>query len=246
MIDKPFDKDDNDKGLSIILKREANIVLASLEKDDPEYTYKYYHFKEALDVIKAIEKTDPQCDEDINFILNTLNALWNKGILSPLTLKDDEFSSFDVNGIAYNLRFYNIYKIEELDFNNNPYIYNREAYKAVVRKQYDRDLMKQVPVDKREIECSPTIYINKGGRITGDYIDACRIRPEIVNKHCYTIQSTVGIPVSAVSTKEFGIIYTADHREPNIKVLKDFYEVGEGFSSKIDDAKIDIRKFQKL
>ena len=120
MIDKPFDKDDNDKGLSIILKREANIVLASLEKDDPEYTYKYYHFKEALDVIKAIEKTDPQCDEDINFILNTLNALWNKGILSPLTLKDDEFSSFDVNGIAYNLRFYNIYKIEELDFNNNP------------------------------------------------------------------------------------------------------------------------------
>lgn len=246
MIDKPFSKEDNDKGLSIILKREANIVLASLKKDDPEYTFKYYHFKETLDVVKAIERTDPQCDEDINFILNTINALWAKGILSPLTLKDDEFSSFDINGVAYNLRFYNIYKIEEVDSNNNPYIYNREAYKAVIRKQYDGDLMKQIPVDKHEVKCSPTIYINKGGRITGDYIDTCRIRPEIVNKHCYTIQSTVGIPVSAVYIKEFGTIYTADHREPNIKILKDFYEVSEGFSSKIDDAKIDIRKFQKL
>lgn len=246
MIDKPFYKENNDKGLSIILKREANIVLASLKKDDPEYTFKYYHFKETLDVVKAIERTDPQCDEDINFILNTLNALWTKGILSPLTLKDDEFGSFDINGLAYNLRFYNIYKIEEVDSNNNPYIYNREAYKAVIRKQYDGDLMKQVPVDKHEVKCSPTIYINKGGRITGDYIDTCRIRPELVNKSCYTIQSTVGIPSSAVYTKEFGMIYTVDHREPNIKVLKDFYEVGEGFSSKIDDAKIDIRKFQKL
>lgn len=246
MIDKPFYKENNDKGLSIILKREANIVLASLKKDDPEYTFKYYHFKETLDVVKAIERTDPQCDEDINFILNTLNTLWTKGILSPLTLKDDEFSSFDINGLAHNLRFYNIYKIEEVDSNNNPYIYNREAYKAVIRKQYDGDLMKQVPVDKHEVKCSPTIYINKGGRITGDYIDACRIRPELVNKNCYTIQSTVGIPSSAVYTKEFGMIYTADHREPNIKILKDFYEVSEGFSSKIDDAKIDIRKFQKL
>lgn len=246
MIDKPFSKEDNDKGLSIILKREANIVLASLEKDDPEYTFKYYHFKETLDVVKAIERTDPQCDEDINFILNTINALWTKGILSPLTLKNDEFSSFDINGIAYNLRFYNIYKIEEVDSNNNPYIYNREAYKAVIRKQYNGDLMKQIPIDKREVKCSPTIYINKGGRITGDYIDSCRIRPEIIDKHHYTIQSTVGIPVSAIYTKEFGMIYTADHREPNIKILKDFYEVSEGFSSKIDDAKIDIRKFQKL
>lgn len=246
MIDKPFSKEDNDKGLSITFKREANIVLASLKKDDPEYTFKYYHFKETLDVIKAIERTDPQCDEDINFILNTINVLWAKGILSPLTLKDNEFSSFDVNGVAYNLRFYNIYKIEKIDSNNNPYIYNREAYKAIIRKQYDGDLMKQVPVDKREVKCSPIIYINKGGRITGNYINTCRIRPEIVNKHCYTIQSTVNIPISAVYTKEFGMIYAADHREPNIKVLKDFYEVGEGFNSKIDDAKIDIRKFQKL
>lgn len=246
MIDKPFSKEDNDKGLSIILKREANIMLASLKKDDPEYTFKYYHFKETLDVVKAIERTDPQCDEDINFILNTLNAVWNKGILSPLTLKDDEFNSFGLNGIANNIRYYNIYKSDKVDNNGNYVIYNRDAYKAVVRKQYDYDNNTQVNISQKEFALSPVIYINKGGKITGEQICLCRIRPEIVNKHCYTIQSIVAIPVSAIYGKEFGLILTVDHREPKLKVLKEFYDVMTGYDDRDIINKIDIRKFKKI
>ena len=246
MWDTPFYSEPEDKGLSIILKREANIMLASLKKDSPEYTFNYYKSKEALEVIKAIERTDPQCEEDIDSIINIISTIWKKGILSPLTLKDNEFSDFDLNGIANNLRYYNIYKSDKVDSNGNYVIYNRSAYKAIVRKQYDYNSNQQIEVTQKEFNLCPTIFINKGGKITGEHIDICRIRPEVVDKHCYTIQSTVSISVSAIYGKEIGVILTVDHREPKLKVLKEFYEVSGGFYEDIDNAKIDIRKFKKM
>ena len=246
MWNKPFCSEPEDKGLSIILKREANIMLASLKKDSPEYTFNYYKFKEALDVVKAIERTDPQCEEDIDNIINIINTIWKKGILSPLTLADDEFSNFDLNGIANNLRYYNIYKSDKVDSDGNYVIYNRSAYKAVVRKQYDYDSNQQVEITRADFGLSPTIYINKGGRLTGEQICLCRIRPEIVANHCYTIQSTVNIPVSAIYGKEIGVILTVDHREPKLKVLKEFYDVPINYSKEIDEFNIDIRKFKKF
>ena len=50
----------NDKGLLILLKREANIILASLNKESNEYLYKKERFEEALSVIRAIEYTKAQ------------------------------------------------------------------------------------------------------------------------------------------------------------------------------------------
>lgn len=76
-----------DKGLSIILKREANIILASLDKDSDEYKFKRNRFEEVIRVVRAIEDTEPQRDEDVDFILDSINKIWNVGILSPLTLK---------------------------------------------------------------------------------------------------------------------------------------------------------------
>lgn len=246
MWDKPFCSKSEDKGLSIILKREANILLASLKKDSPEYNFNYYKFKEALDVVKAIERTDPQCEEDINSVLNIINTIWKKGILSPLTLKDDEFSNFNLNGVANNLRYYNIYKVDKVDDNGNCIIYNRSAYKATVRKQYNYDSNQQVKITQTEFNLNPTIYINKGGKLTGEQICLCRIRPEIVNNRCFTIQSTVNIPVSAIYGKEFGLILTADHREPKLKVLNEFYEVTTNQDNRTIVLNIDIRKFKKL
>lgn len=246
MWDKPFYSEPEDKGLSIILKREANIMLASLKKDSPEYTFNYYKFKEALEVIKAIERTDPQCEEDIDSIINIITTIWKKGILSPLTLKDDEFSNFNLNGIANNLRYYHIYKSNKVDSNGNYVICNHNAYKAIVRKQYDYNSNQQVEVTQKEFNRCPTIFINKGGKITGEHIDLCRIRPEVVDKHCYTIQSTVSIPVSAIYGKGLGIILTVDHREPKLKVLKEFYHVPINYSEEIDKLNIDIRKFKKF
>lgn len=246
MWNKPFYSEPEDKELSIIFKREANIMLASFKKDSPKYTSNYYKFKEALEVVKAIERISLQRKEDIDDILNIINTVWKKDILSPLTLKDDEFSDFDVNGIANNLRYYNICKSNKIDSNSNYFIYNRSAYKAVVRKQYDYDSNQQVEITKPDFSFSPTIYINKGGRLTGEQVCLCRIRPEIVNNHCYTIQSTVNIPVSAIYGKEIGVILTVDHREPKLKVLNEFYEVMTGQDNRAIILNMDIRKFKKL
>lgn len=246
MWDKPFYSEPEDKWLSITFKREANIILASLKKDSPEYTSNYYKFKKSLEAVKAIERTEPQHKEDIDDILNIINTVWKKDILSPLTLKDDEFSDFDVNGVANNLRYYNICKSNKIDSNGNYVIYNRNAYKAIVRKQYDYDTNQQAGITKADFILSPTIYINKGGRLTGEQVCLCRIRPEIVNNHCYTIQSTVNIPVSAIYGKEIGVILTVDHREPKLKVLNEFYEVMTGQDNRTIVLNMDIRKFKKL
>lgn len=234
-----------DGSLTTLLKREANIKLASLSNDE-ERTKTFYDCQNAIRIAKAIDSIEPQNQEEVDSVLNIINTIWDKGILSPLTLKDDEFSNFDLNGIANNLRYYNIYKSNKVDSNGNYVIYNRSAYKAIVRKQYNYDSNQQVEVTQTEFNLSPTIYINKGGKLTGEQVCLCRIRPEIVANHCYTIQSTVNIPVSAIYGKEIGMILTVDHREPKLKVLKEFYDVPINYSKEIDEFNIDIRKFKKF
>ena len=41
-------------------------------------------------------------------------------------------------------------------------------------------------------------------------------------------------------------IITVDHREPKLKVLKDFYEVYFKFDKTVHDRKYDIRKYAKM
>lgn len=234
-----------DGSLTTLLKREANIKLASLSNDE-ERTKAFYNCQSAIKIAKAIDSIEPQSQEEVDSVLNIINTIWTKGILSPLTLNDDEFSDFDFNGLANNLRYYNIYKSNTVDENGKYIIYNRSAYKAIVRKQYDYNYNIQTQITQKEFNLCPTIFINKGGKITGEHIDICRIRPEIVDKHCYTIQSTVSVPVSAIYGKSIGIILTVDHREPKLKVLKEFYSVPVSFNEEIDKLGIDIRKFKKF
>lgn len=234
-----------DGSLTTLLKREANIKLASLSNDE-ERTKTFYDCQNAIRIAKAIDSIEPQNQEEVNSVLNIINTIWDKGILSPLTLNDDEFSYFDINGIANNLRYHNIYKSDTVDENGKYIIYNRSAYKVIVRKQYDYNYNSQTQITQKEFNLCPTIFINKGGKITGEHIDICRIRPEIVDKHCYTIQSIVSIPVSAIYGKGIGIILTVDHREPKLKVLKEFYDVPINYSEEINKLNIDIRKFKKF
>jgi hypothetical protein len=234
-----------DGSLTTLLKREANIKLASLSNNE-ERTKTFYDCQNAIRIAKVIDSIEPQNQEEVDSVLNIINTIWDKGILSPLTLNDDEFSEFNLNGIANNLRYYNIYKSNTVDKDGKYIIYNRSAYKAIVRKQYDYNYNSQTQITQKEFNLCPTIFINKGGKITGEHIDICRIRPEIVDKHCYTIQSTVSIPVSAIYGKGIEIILTVDHREPKLKVLKEFYHVPINYSEEINKLNIDIRKFKKF
>lgn len=247
-MEKAFINDINDKGLSLLLKREANIVLASLDKDSFEYLVKKEHFENTLNVIKEIERTDPQDANNIEFIINTLNRIWRVGVLSPLTLKDDEFSIYaDRNGYRHNIRYYNIYI--DNDLNNS--ICNAKACNLFVRAVYDVSINSQIVskkyiLNENIISSFPTpIYISKGGVITGDYINKYIIRKDIVKKHAFTIQSIVNVPVSKIIDGDI-TIYIVDHREPKLKVLQQFYDVPIYYDDIIANRHYNIRKYDKL
>ena len=234
----PFRSTIEDKGLVITLIREANLVLASLDKDSDKYNITYWRFNECINVMRSIEKSDPQQDEDINFILRTINTIWNKGVLAPLTLEDDEFDIADRFGVRHNKRYPHIVKYcDDSILNNN-------AYKVTVRHTYTTK-------DNTEIEnyeCNinnPILFISKGGYLTGDYIGYCEIRQEIIDKHNYTIQSIVNIPASRIILPD-KTIYVVDHREPKLKSLMDFYHCEIITDNDIKLLKLDIRKFKKL
>lgn len=235
-----FFVDANDKGLSITFKREANEILASLDKNSNEYIDKSEKFNEVLRVIKAIESTDPQTEDNIDFILNTINRLWDTGILSPLTLKDDEFYDYtDSNGYRHNNRYFNIY----IDKTNN--ICNNNAFNIYVRAVYSHDCNKQVKHNPITLKRNHRLYISKGGVITGEYVEKCIIRPEIVDKHCFTIQSIVNIPVCSIVSDNF-VIYCVDHREPKLKILQQFYDIPINKDYNIGSGNYNIRKYKKL
>lgn len=232
----------NDKGLSILLKREANIILASLDKESNEYLYKKARFEETLSVIRAIEYTEPQSDDEVNFILDNINRIWRVGILSPLTLKKDEFLNYiDSKGYLHNTRYSDIY----IDTNINQSICNDNAFNLYVRACYSHDEQLQIEHDNETIYKNHRVYISKGGVITGEYIEKCIIRPDIVNKHSFTIQSIPNIPVCIIVDGDY-YIYVVDHREPKLKALQQFYEVPINKDETIANKHYNLRKYKKL
>jgi hypothetical protein len=231
-----------DKGLSIVFKREANIILASLDKNSNEYKFKYNKFEEILRVIKAIEYTEPQHDKDVDFILDTINKIWNIGILSPLTLKNDEFNDYNTNGCYKNKRYPYIYHC------GNGKIYNDNAYKLYIRAVYDTTINSQIDFTPTICYPSPfnkSIFISKGGIITGEYVQQCEIRKDIVERHSFNIQSVVNIPVARIIDGD-SVIHVVDHREPKLKVLREFYEVPIYIDETVKNKHYNLRKYTKL
>ena len=238
-----FNSVDGDKGLVLKLIREANIILASLDKNSDEYKNTRVKYEGCISVARAIEKTDPIYDNDINFIINTITKIWNIGVLSPLTLTNDEFENNNTNGYYMHKRYPHIYHCD------NGKIYNRAAYKLFVKAAYDANFNTQVKFKEvclSVYDCiSVPIFISKGGIITGEYIQQCEIRKDIIDKHCFTIQSIVNIPVSKIIDNNT-YIYVVDHREPKLKILKEFYEVSVYVDENIKNKHYNIRKYTKL
>lgn len=241
-MEEAFFVSPNDKGLSILLKREANIILASLDKESDEYLYKKERFEETLSVVRAIEYTEPQREDEIDFILNTISRIWNIGILSPLTLKEDEFLEYKDSKNCYrNIRYSDIY----IDNTDSHDICNDNAFNLYIRATYSHDENQQIECANEIVHRNHRIYISKGGVITGEYIEKCIIRPDIVNKHSFTIQSIPNIPVCIIVDGD-NSIYAVDHREPKLKALQQFYEVPINKDEVIANKHYNLRKYKKL
>ncbi len=239
-MEDAFYNSPNDKGLVTILKREANIMLASMDKDSEEYKIYHARYEDCISVIRAIEYAEPQNDDEIDFILNTINRVWNIGILSPLTLRKDEFLDYEgKDGLKHNTRYGDIC----IDRTGN--ICNLNAFNCLIRAAYVHEDKTELNINPYTLEKNARIYISKGGVITGEYFEKCIIRKEIVDKHCYTIQSIPTIPVCIIFY-ENDKIYAVDHREPKFKALCDFYEVPILFDDNIANSHFNIRKYKKL
>ena len=217
-------------------KEEANIYLASLASDD------YYRIKKDYDDLillsNTLDKISAVTTDNKVEIINKLHRLTKFGILSPLTLQDEEF--VNIGGSTRNKRFMHIYKVKDT-------IYNEWAFNILIKKAYDDEFrleLKNTPTLK---ECNHIVYISKGGIITGEYIKDCIIRPELKGK--FSLQSIPNIPVSAIRYKKEDMIYdtfyVVDHREPKLKVLQEFYEVPI-YTDEYIKGKFNIRKYQKL
>ena len=213
--------------------REANIKLASLSESVLTERLKDIYYI-TLCLIRDIEPYKL----NIKSIVNTFNIAMDEGLLSPLTLTDDEFNKVEDNIESYNKRYKWIIK-------RGDNIYNNAAYKITIRKTYNHNLGIEYKYDIPPIYLNPTLYISKGGIITGECICDCQIRPNIVNKHSFVIQSIVNIPVSAIAINN-RFIYVVDHREPKLKALKEFYDVPIYFDEKVKELKLNIRKYKKL
>lgn len=240
MLGKLYKINDNETGFSYVLKREANIILNKIDKNNPTFHYRKEYFDNILNICKAIDEIKPESDDEIKDIMDTINKLYTTGLLSPLTLKDDEFATASNSNYKNNIRYPFILKSV-----GDGKIINNNAYKAKIYNIYSHDIMVKVFENEPDICYNPTIFINKGGVVTGEYISTCEIRKEVVNKHNYTIQSIVNIPCSLILDNGDRII-TVDHREPKLKVLEDFYEVYFKFDKSIHDRKYDIRKYAKM
>lgn len=219
-------------------KEEANIYLASLSSNHNNYYQIKKDFDDLILLSNTLDKISAVTTDNKVEIINKLHRLTKFGILSPLTLQDEEF--INVGGFTRNKRFMHIYKVDDI-------IYNEWAYNITIKKNYDDEFGLELKCTPEIKECNHIIYISKGGIITGEYIKDCIIRPELKGK--FSLQSIPNIPVSAIRYKKedmaYDTFYVVDHREPKLKVLQEFYEVPI-YTDEYIKGKFNIRKYTKL
>lgn len=237
-MNRQFELKHDDIEIISIFKREANIVLASLENDKTKQAITYKAYQYVLHILTELYNINPAFETNIDFILNSITKIRKDGLLSALTLNDDEFDNH-LKSFKINKRYGAIWK------DNKGIIYNSRAYNIYVRAEYDHINKIQRKRNPELIEESDIIYLSKGGVITGEYINTCIIPKHIVEKHCFTIQSIVNIPV-AVIYNDNDYIYCVDHREPKLKSLMDFYEIPIYIDNSIKQYKYNIRNYKKI
>ena len=214
------------------LQEEIDILKSSLE-DFVEDSYEYNLINE----IKTAIKTINNCKYSYA-VLDYINKYYETGLLSPLTLHDDEFPfTGELNRV--NKRYNDIIQTPDDD------IIYRNAWIPKITHVYDVVNNKEVPIfpdycELLEYKTVP-LYITRGGVCKGDYIIDCYLKQSTIDKHKFIPHSPIEIPCTLeVSTNQYR--YSVDAREPKLRALREFYDVRE---VRID-YHFDIRKYEKL
>lgn len=86
MLGELYKINNNETGFSYVLKREANIILNEIDKNNPTFHYRKEYFDNILNICKAIDEIKPESDDEMKDIIDTINKLYTTGLLSPLTI----------------------------------------------------------------------------------------------------------------------------------------------------------------
>lgn len=232
------------------VKQEANIKLASVfkqyGKDSNEYDMCKINMHNIVETASCIGSNCKTLDQFETLFVN-LNKIKGCGVLSPLTLKDDEFEYVDKT-VQVNKRFPHIYKvpsgrigIESPMFS----IVNHRAYYLTVKNYYNHNTNKQMENSSNVVVVGHNkVYITKGGVVTTEYIHNCVIRPEIVSRQYFIVRDAINLQVSAIIHNGESI-YCIDSRDPKLKVLRAFYEVPVNIDDTVKGV-YNIRSYEKI
>ena len=222
-------------------KREANIKLASLLKDNVDkdvYSIEKSVLEKSLDIIYEVTMLDEHEGISQDSVFDRIAKFDTTGLLSPLTLKDDEFSKPMETLDRYNLRDISICK-------DDKGIYYERAFIIKPIRQYHVESNKEVIVDGIPSTGKMKLYLTAGGVMTGEYFDKCYLHEATINRGIYNPKHPIQIPVSVIDVNGLEGVHVLDKREPKLKALMSFYNV----EIKMDESKkslYDIRKFIKL
>lgn len=224
------------------IKTEANIILASvIEKygeNYPEHIKEFVSLESLVYIFATIDDCKNTHGIDTKIIFDNINKIRTTGLLTPLTLSNDEFPPKDKVLNRYNNRCMSVVK----DDNG---IYYENAFVTKPIKYYEEVSNKEVKVS----ECFSTgegiIYLTAGGVTTGEYFDKCYLLPTTIERGMYTPKDAIQVPVSIIKNTDGKLIATMDKREPKYNALKSFYQININTDDTIK-SKYDIRKYEKI
>ena len=230
---------------SLILKQiktEANIILASvIEKhgeNSPEHVKEFVSLESLVYIFATIDDCKNTHGIDTKIIFDNINKIRTTGLLTPLTLSNDEFPPKDKVLNRYNNRCMSVVK----DDNG---IYYENAFVTKPIRYYEEESNKEVKVSECPSTGEGIIYLTAGGVTTGEYFDKCYLLPTTIERGMYTPKDAIQVPVSIIKNTDGKLIATMDKREPKYNALKSFYQININTDDTIK-SKYDIRKYEKI
>lgn len=179
-------------------------------------------------------------DNDFQHFLNYINEIRVNGVVEPLTL---EYYNFTEN-IKENALLNENYPYIELKLSTDDEqldkIINNNAFNITINSVYD---VETKTFEKRcnVINCQTLrLYINKGGIITGHYIDKFYIKDEIINKHNF-IPTIINVPVVLIIDGN-KCYYCVDCRHSSLKELATMYDYEIKMDEEVKNKKYKLRK----
>lgn len=238
-----FKPNDEDGAFLAYIKREASFHIEQFKDvQTKEYWYEYY--KALTELIIASNKSRAKNPyEFISNIIESTDYLKYNIPLLPVNITKDDFETVDNLILKTHKRSLDLIWNSAHNLNDENSIYYRHAYKLQVRKTFD--FIKREITETDYIEPQYTIFISKGGVISGDFIDFTYIRKEDYEKGSLRLNLPITIPVCEIYFEDkngnTSLIYAVDHREPTLKELMFKYSCPICNNTDIASYKLNLR-----